>query len=82
MFGNYIMCVIIRKLISWNYCEGQVLVRYDIVQIYISSKLVFLVVALLYFHINGAALVLVHIPLVHSGMQVDRPAYRTATCRE
>jgi hypothetical protein len=50
------MCVIIRKLISWNYCEVQVLERYDIVQIYISSKLVFfVVVALLYLHVRQAS---------------------------
>jgi len=55
--------VIIRKRISWNYCESQVIVRYEIVQITFQVNYVLVVVALLYltllacqtrFHINGA----------------------------
>jgi hypothetical protein len=61
MFCNYVMCVIIRKLISWNYCEGQVLVWYNIVQITFQANLFSLLSWLnllacqTSFHINGAA---------------------------
>jgi hypothetical protein len=59
MCCNYIMCMIIRKRISWNYCESQVIVRYEIVQITFQVNYFLVVVALLAcqtsFHINCAS---------------------------
>jgi len=47
MCCNYIMCMILRKIIC-NYCESQVIVRYEIVQITFQVNYFLDVVALLY----------------------------------
>ena len=56
MCCNNIMCMIIRKRISWNYCESQVIVRYEIVQITFQVNYFLVVVALLYLHVRQASI--------------------------
>jgi len=54
MCCNYIMCMIISKWISWNYCESQVTVRYEIVLITFQVNSFLEVVALLSLHARQA----------------------------
>ena len=55
MCCNYIMCMILRKIIC-NYCESQVIVRYEIVQITFQVNYFLVVMALLYLHIRQASI--------------------------
>jgi len=48
--------MVIRRRISWNYCESQVIVRYEIVQIIFQVNYFLVVVALLYLHVRQAAI--------------------------
>ena len=61
----YIMCVIIRKRISCNYCESQVIVMYGIVQITFQVNHFLVVVVLLYLHHSYGRLSDVQVKLSH-----------------
>jgi len=61
MCCNYIMCMVIRKWISWIYCKSQVIVRYEILQITFQVNYFLVVVALLYLHVRQASIEMVQV---------------------
>ena len=48
--------MIVRKRTSWNYCESQVIVRYEIVQITFQVNYFLVVMALLYLHVRQTSI--------------------------
>jgi len=56
MCCNNIMCMIICKWISWNYCESQVTVRYEIVLITFQVNYFLVVVALISLRVRKSSI--------------------------